>query len=60
MQKIIFSTASDLYDQMKPTWKGNREYLLAQLIRLVERFIEGGNIRFIRRCSVRTICGGAS
>ncbi|MCL6566744.1 MAG: DEAD/DEAH box helicase family protein [Acidobacteriia bacterium] len=45
MQKIIFATASDLYDQMKPTWKGSREYLLAQLIRLVERFIESGNIQ---------------
>ena len=45
MQKIVFATASDLYDQMKPTWKGNREYLLAQLIRLVERFIESGNVQ---------------
>jgi type III restriction enzyme len=45
MQKIIFATASDLYDQMRPTWKGSREYLLAQLIRLVERFIESGNIQ---------------
>ncbi len=45
MQKIIFSTASDIYDQMKPTWKGSREYLLAQLIRLVECFIESGNIQ---------------
>lgn len=45
MQKIIFATASDLYDQMKPTWKGSREYLLAQLIRLVERFIDSGKIR---------------
>lgn len=45
MQKIIFATASDIYDQMRPTWKGNREYLLAQLIRLVERFIESGNIQ---------------
>ncbi len=44
-QKIVFATASDLYDQMKPTWKGNREYLLAQLIRLVERFIESDNIQ---------------
>ena len=44
-QKIIFVAASDLYDQMKPTWKGNREYLLAQLIRLVERFVESGNIQ---------------
>jgi type III restriction enzyme len=45
MQKIIFSTASDLYDQMRPTWKGNREHLLAQLVRLVERFIESGKIQ---------------
>ena len=45
MQKIVFSTASDLYDQMKPRWKGNREYLLAQLVRLVERFIESGKIQ---------------
>jgi len=44
MQKIIFSAASDVYDQMKPTWKGNREYLLAQLIRLTESFMEGGSV----------------
>jgi len=44
-QKIVFATASDIYDQMKPTWKGNRDYLLAQLIRLVERFVESGNIQ---------------
>jgi type III restriction enzyme len=44
-QKIVFSAATEIYDQMKPTWKGNREYLLAQLIRLVERFIESDNIR---------------
>lgn len=45
MQKIIFATASDIYDQIKPTWKGNREYLLAQLIRLVERFVVGDKIQ---------------
>lgn len=45
MQKIIFAVASDIYDQMKPSWKGNREYLLAQLIRLVERFVESDNIQ---------------
>jgi type III restriction enzyme len=44
MQKIIFSSASEVYDLMKPTWKGNREYLLAQVIRLTERFIEGGGV----------------
>jgi type III restriction enzyme len=44
-QRIVFSTATQIFDQMKPTWKGNREYLLAQLIRLVERFIESDKIR---------------
>ncbi len=44
LQKIIFATASDLYDQMQPTWKGNREFLLAQLIKLVERFIGSDKI----------------
>ncbi len=38
-QKIIFETARDLYDQIQPAWKGNKEYLLTQLIRLVETFL---------------------
>ncbi len=44
MQKIIFETARDIYDQMKPTWKGNRESLLAQVIRLAEQYITSGRI----------------
>lgn len=44
-QKIVFSTASDIYEQMKTTWKGSREYLLAQVIRLVEKYIEGDKVR---------------
>jgi len=43
-QKIVFEQASQVYDQMKPGWKGNKEYLLAQLIRLVEQFISSGKI----------------
>ncbi len=39
MQRIIFKTASEIFDQMKTTWQGNREYLLAQVINLVEQFI---------------------
>jgi type III restriction enzyme len=46
-QKIIFETARDIYDQMQPTWKGSREYLLAQLIRLVEAFIVSDKIQII-------------
>lgn len=44
MQRIIFETARDIYDQMQPTWKGSREALLAQLIRLVDRFLAAGMI----------------
>ena len=44
MQRIVFETASEVYDQMAPTWKGSREYLLAQLVRLVERYIDTGRV----------------
>ena len=39
LQKIVFETARDVYDQMKPKWIGNKDYLLAQVIRLVERVL---------------------
>ncbi|MCK4823878.1 type III restriction endonuclease subunit R, partial [bacterium] len=35
MQRIIFEVARDNYDQIQKNWKGSKEYLLAQLIRLV-------------------------
>jgi type III restriction enzyme len=44
-QKIVFTTAGDIYEQMKGTWKGSREYLLAQIIRLVEKYVESDKIR---------------
>ncbi len=39
-QRIIFKTARDVFDQMKHTWQGSREVLLAQLVRVVEEFIQ--------------------
>lgn len=45
MQKITFEVARDVYSQIQPTWKGNKEYLLAQVIRLVERFVASDKIR---------------
>ena len=45
MQKIVFEASSEIFDQMKPTWKGSREYLLAQLIRLVESYVGSGKIQ---------------
>ncbi len=44
MQKVIFEVAGDIFDQMKPGWKANREYLLAQLIKLVEQFLTSNKL----------------
>jgi len=38
-QRIVFEAARDVFDQMKHEWRGSREVLLAQLVRLVEQFI---------------------
>ncbi|MGB2985664.1 MAG: type III restriction endonuclease subunit R, partial [Phycisphaerae bacterium] len=44
LQKVVFETARDIYDQMKPGWKGNKEHLLAQLFGLVEQVIGSDRI----------------
>ena len=43
-QRIIFETARDVFDQMKQSWRGSREILLAQLVRIVEQFIRSDRI----------------
>jgi len=43
-QRIIFETARDVFDQMQRAWKGSREILLAQLVRIVEQFIRSDRI----------------
>jgi type III restriction enzyme len=47
MQKIIFEAARDIYDQMHKDWKGNEEFLLAQVVRLVEQFIHSDRITIL-------------
>ncbi len=44
-QRIVFETARDLYDQMETSWRGSREMLIAQLVRLVEQFMRSDRIR---------------
>jgi len=44
-QKVIFTAAVDVYDQMKPSWSGNKEALLAQLIKLAEAFLSSEKIQ---------------
>ena len=46
-QKVIFTAAIDVYDQIKPSWHGNKEFLLGQLVRLVEDFISSDKVRII-------------
>lgn len=45
MQKVIFETARDVFDQMKSHWKGNKEVLLAQVIGLVQEFIASDKLQ---------------
>ncbi len=44
-QKIVFETARDLYDKIRPDWRADKNYLLIQLIRLVERFLSSDKVR---------------
>jgi type III restriction enzyme len=46
-QSIIFETARDLYDNIGSGWKGSKEFLLAQLIRIMEQVIESDRITII-------------
>lgn len=45
MQKIIFETAIEVYDQINPSWKGNKDELVAQVIPLVEKIVRSKKIR---------------
>ena len=44
MQTIIFKIASQIYNNEKPNWKGTKEYLLVQLVRLIEGFVNSNKI----------------
>jgi type III restriction enzyme len=44
-QRIVFETAISVYEQMQNEWKGNKEYLLGQVIANVEKFINSDKIQ---------------
>lgn len=44
-QEIVFETARDLLDEMKPGWTGSRESLAGQLVGIVERFLASSHFR---------------
>jgi len=46
-QRIIFEAAAENYERMSKSWKGSKQNLLAQLIKIVEQFISAGKIQII-------------
>ncbi len=44
MQKIVFEMAAEVFDQMKPTWRGTKEYLLGQVIRIVDQVLNSDRV----------------
>lgn len=47
LQKITFETARDVFDQMRPAWKGNPDILIGQVIRIVEQFLRSDRIEIV-------------
>jgi type III restriction enzyme len=45
MQRIMFEAARDIYDIMNSSWKGNKEILLGQVIKIVEEFLKSDKIQ---------------
>ena len=43
-QKVIFETARDVFDLMKPSWAGSRESLIGQLVKLIEQFLRSDKL----------------
>ena len=43
-QRLIFETARDVFDQVQPSWPGSKEYLIAQLIKIVESFLDSDKL----------------
>ena len=44
LQQIAFETAQQVYDELQPEWLGNRTLLVAQLVRLTERFLRSDRV----------------
>jgi type III restriction enzyme len=43
-QRLIFEIARDIYDQVQRDWQGNKEYLIMQVVKIVEDFLDSNRI----------------
>ncbi|MBI2449624.1 DEAD/DEAH box helicase family protein [Candidatus Pacearchaeota archaeon] len=44
MQRLIFETTRDIYEQMQPSWQGDKDSLLMQLVKIVEDFLNSDKL----------------
>ena len=47
LQRIIFLVAKDVYDSISSSWKGGKEFLLIQVVKLVKEFIHSNKINVV-------------
>ena len=47
MQRIIFQVAKEVFETTKLDWKGNKEYLLIQIVKLTEKFLKSDKINVL-------------
>lgn len=43
-QRLIFEITRDIFDQIQPAWSGKREFLLIQVAKIVETFIDSNKL----------------
>jgi type III restriction enzyme len=47
MQRIVFQVAKEVFETTKLDWKGNKEYLLIQIVKLTEKFLKSDKINVL-------------
>ncbi len=47
MQRIIFEVAKEVFETTKLDWKGTKEYLLIQIVKMVEAFVKSDKINIL-------------
>ena len=47
MQRIVFEVAKEVFETTKLDWKGNKEYLLMQIVKMVEAFVKSDKINIL-------------
>jgi len=47
MQRIVFQVAKEVFETTKLDWKGTKEYLLIQIVKMVEEFLKSDKINIL-------------